>query len=432
MIPVGVAINRIKACKGLRREVFCGRDAVENDRLVIGECREEVDDLCIARINKEGVIPQVDEVLLGERFDFGEVHDHAVGRIAGARDDFAGKRDFERIAVPVQVTALALVIRDAVTGVELEAAGDEHRKNSQRWTAAIISLRAWVPVGASFRSLAGMLKVSDHSRDSAGMTYVYPVVSRRAGGVSVGINLNVNNACNWACVYCQVPNLTRGGPLPVDLRLLDSELRYLLRDVVDGDFLLRNAPSDARRLVDVAFSGNGEPTSAPEFCAAIECVALILRELGLQQSVKMRLITNGSLLHRPLVQRAIARIGDLGGEVWFKLDAATSDGMERINGVRRSPSKVGEALMRCAGLAPTWVQTCSFAFDGKEIGAAEWSAYLDFLRPFSGIIKGVHLYGLARPSLQPAASRLSSLPVDTIQRLARSVSSLNIDVLANP
>ena len=62
-----------------------------------------------------------------------------------------------------------------------------------------------------------MLTIEDHRRDSAGMRYVYPVVSRRAGGVSVGINLNVNNACNWACVYCQVDNLTRGGPPPIDL-----------------------------------------------------------------------------------------------------------------------------------------------------------------------------------------------------------------------
>jgi hypothetical protein len=30
----------------------------------------------------------------------------------------------------------------------------------------------------------------NHDRNSAGMTYVYPVVSRRAGGVSVGVNLN--------------------------------------------------------------------------------------------------------------------------------------------------------------------------------------------------------------------------------------------------
>ncbi|MCG8997432.1 radical SAM protein, partial [Laribacter hongkongensis] len=49
----------------------------------------------------------------------------------------------------------------------------------------------------------------DHSRNSAGFQYVYPVLSRRAGGVSVGINLNPNQACNWRCIYCQVPGLVR-------------------------------------------------------------------------------------------------------------------------------------------------------------------------------------------------------------------------------
>ncbi len=59
------------------------------------------------------------------------------------------------------------------------------------------------------------LSASDHDRDATGMQYVYAVVSRRAGGVSVGINLNPNNACNWACVYCQVPDRRVGTFLPV-------------------------------------------------------------------------------------------------------------------------------------------------------------------------------------------------------------------------
>ncbi len=54
------------------------------------------------------------------------------------------------------------------------------------------------------------LSPGNHDRDVAGLTYVYPVVSRRAGGVSVGINLSPDNACNWQCVYCQVPDLVRG------------------------------------------------------------------------------------------------------------------------------------------------------------------------------------------------------------------------------
>ena len=277
-----------------------------------------------------------------------------------------------------------------------------------------------------------MLNVSDHRRDSAGMTYVYPVVSRRAGGVSVGINLNVNNACNWACLYCQVPDLTRGGPPPVDLTLLESELRRFLHDATVGDFLARNAPPESRRLVDVAFSGNGEPTSAPEFASAVDLVAAVLLEFGLLASLPIRLITNGSLLHRPAVRQGIARIGELHGEVWFKIDRATPEGMAAVNGVRLAPEKVRESLLACADLAPTWVQTCYFALDGEQANQAERLAYLELVESVRDKIKGVHLYGLARPSLQPAASRLSNLSLDDFQRFALSVSSVGIEVVANP
>ena len=109
------------------------------------------------------------------------------------------------------------------------------------------------------------LSITDHSRDSAGLRYVYPVVSRRAGGVSIGINLNTNNACNWRCIYCQVPDLTRGGPPPVDMELLKTELRGFLHQVLHGDFMERRVPEEQRRIVDIAISGNGEPTSAQEF-----------------------------------------------------------------------------------------------------------------------------------------------------------------------
>ena len=101
------------------------------------------------------------------------------------------------------------------------------------------------------------LDSADHSRDSAGMTYVYPVVSRRAGGVSVGINLNPNNACNWRCIYCQVPNLTRGAAPAIDLMLLETELRKMLQELRQGDFMTTRVPVAERQIEDVAFSGNG-------------------------------------------------------------------------------------------------------------------------------------------------------------------------------
>ena len=277
-----------------------------------------------------------------------------------------------------------------------------------------------------------MLSINDHSRDSAGMKYVYYVVSRRAGGVSVGINLNVNNACNWACAYCQVPNLTRGGPPPVDLLQLENELRGFLSEATKGDFLNRNAPPEARCLVDVAFSGNGEPTSSPEFSEAVGRVGGVLREFGLLDSVKLRLITNGSLMHRPMVRQGIADIGSFAGEVWFKLDRATEEGIELVNGIRIAPEKVRESLLLCAGLAPTWIQSCYFAIDGQAPDERECLAYLELVASVGKKIRGVHLYGLARPSMQPNAKKLSALSRDHLLCFAERISALGVGVEVNP
>ncbi len=76
--------------------------------------------------------------------------------------------------------------------------------------------------------MATTLTTQDHSRDVAGLTYIYPVLSRRAGGISVGINFNVNNACNWRCVYCQVPGLSVGSAPDIDLLKLREELCFFL------------------------------------------------------------------------------------------------------------------------------------------------------------------------------------------------------------
>ena len=73
------------------------------------------------------------------------------------------------------------------------------------------------------------LIVTNHSRDIFNSRYVYPVVSRRAGGLSLGINLNTNNACNWQCIYCEVPDLKRGKPEPINLDQLKSELKQWLK-----------------------------------------------------------------------------------------------------------------------------------------------------------------------------------------------------------
>lgn len=275
------------------------------------------------------------------------------------------------------------------------------------------------------------LTVTDHDRTAAGLTYVYPVVSRRAGGVSVGINLNTNNACNWRCIYCQVPDLRRGAGPPVDLAKLRSELSGFLDDVLNGDFMQTSVPAGSRRLNDIALSGNGEPTSATEFVAVVDLIGEVRTSLQVPDDVKTILITNGSLVHQRKIREGLSALRSINGEVWFKLDRATATGMRTMNDTRIGMRRVKENLGIAAHACPTWIQTCVLAINGEGPGESEQQAYMDFLREQldTGVpLRGVLLYGLARDSCQPEASTLSSLPASWLQAYADRIRALGIVV----
>ena len=275
------------------------------------------------------------------------------------------------------------------------------------------------------------LKVIDHSRDSAGLHYVYPVVSRRAGGVSVGINLNTNNACNWRCVYCQVPGLKLGTAPAIDLELLEKELRGFLHELLHGDFMQQRVAEDARRINDIALSGNGEPTSAKEFVQVIALIGKLQQELALPPHIKLVLITNGSLMHRAYVQQGLRLMAQFRGEVWFKLDRASAAGMQITNNTQLSMEKVRKNLITAIALCPTWLQTCWFALDGLAPGKQDEDDYLDFV---AGLLhdnirpQGVLLYSLARPSLQAEAPRLAALSALQIESFAERIRALGVAV----
>jgi wyosine [tRNA(Phe)-imidazoG37] synthetase (radical SAM superfamily) len=290
-------------------------------------------------------------------------------------------------------------------------------------------------------SLQNFLTVSDHNRDVSGMKYIYPVVSRRAGGVSIGINLNINNACNWRCVYCQVPNLTRGTPPPIELDLLEKELRSFLSYALHGDFMERYVAEGDRHLKDIAFSGNGEPTSAREFPEVITLVEKILREFNLLgdtantrqiNSIKVRLITNGSLMDKQSVLDSVIHLAKCNGEVWFKVDAGTKEGIARINDVTLNPESHIARLKKCAAVCPTFIQTCMFGFDGESPTEVDILTYLALISQVKDVVQGVHLYGLARPSYQAEADRLSRLPEEWLEAVAQRIRQLGITVFVSP
>lgn len=279
------------------------------------------------------------------------------------------------------------------------------------------------------------LNTIDHDRDSAALRYVYPVISRRAGGVSVGINLNPNNACNWHCIYCQVPDLIRGPAPTIDLSVLENELRGFLDELLHGDFMQSRVPEGVRRINDIALSGNGEPTSSAEFARVIALIARVRSEVVLPETVKTILITNGSLLYRGEVQQGLRDMAKLNGEVWFKLDRASEAGMRLVNNIRMSMNKVRDNLVDSVACCPTWLQTCWFALDGEPPSRRDEDDYLEFVssllhdghRP-----QGVLLYSLARPSMQAEAPRLSSLSAEQLQDFADRIGKLGLPVKVSP
>lgn len=276
-----------------------------------------------------------------------------------------------------------------------------------------------------------MLSVEDHNRFQEGFEYVYPVVSRRAGGLSLGINLNTNNACNWRCIYCQVPDLIRGAPPPVDLEVLEEELSVFLSQILSGSYLEDQVPKGQRRLNDIAFSGNGEPTSAPNFADAVKTIHGVRLRANVPEAVKTVLITNGSLMHQHKVMKGVRDLADINGEVWFKIDRATVEGAQLINDTKINKPRIMSNLEASAKACPTWIQTCLFKLDGLHPADSDLDAYVQLIGEAvaKGIpFKGILLYGLARKSHQPESARLSKLDDGWLNAFAYRLRDLGVTV----
>lgn len=282
--------------------------------------------------------------------------------------------------------------------------------------------------------MAPILTTTSHNRDVAGLKYVYPVLSRRAGGLSIGINFNTNNACNWRCIYCQVPDLKIGAAPEMDFQLLEDELRFFLDDVFNGDFYERfQVHEDQRVIKDIAISGNGEPTSLKDFARAVTLIGQIATEVGVLPPSKFVLITNGSLVHRSKVQEGLKRLKEYGGEVWFKLDSATEQGRAFINNAGQNCRASLENLLLSAKLCPTKLQICLFDYDKQGLPTNEKVAFLSVLKMLqaNSSLKKVMLYTIARPSLQPEAVHLEPLSAATMSAFAEEIRLLGFDVSVN-
>lgn len=268
-----------------------------------------------------------------------------------------------------------------------------------------------------------------HERRWRDFRYVYPVISRRARGLSIGVNLNPNMACNFDCVYCQVDRTAPPAERRADLPTLRRELRHLVgnwRSLFSEPEFVR-VPDDYRRLNDIAFSGDGEPTAVPEFPEAAGMAAEARAEFGVADA-KIIIITDACFLTRAGVAETLRFLDGHNGEIWAKLDAGTEAYFRTVNRPSHSLQHVLDNILAAARERPVVIQSLFMRLNGEPPPAAEIEAYVNRLRDLragGGRLKLIQLYTVAR---RPAESFVTPLTPDELAAIAAQVRSLGVPI----
>lgn len=279
----------------------------------------------------------------------------------------------------------------------------------------------------------------DHRRVWRDFDYCYPVVSRRSRGVSLGVNLNPDKVCNFDCVYCEVDRVAPAKRRDLDLDLMERELTLLLDLATSGEIYqippFDSARPEQRRLNDIAFSGDGEPTTAGCFAEAVRRVAELKTARGLDL-VKLVLITDSSRLQAPEVLAGLDALMTHQGEIWAKLDAGTDAFYRQISRSQIPFQRILENLLATARRWPILIQTLFLEWKGQGPAEAEFEAYcqrLETILDRGGRLRAIQLYTVARPTPEPEARPLSRLAMDAIASSLRNrLPGLPVEVYYGP
>lgn len=275
--------------------------------------------------------------------------------------------------------------------------------------------------------------VRDHSRQFADFTFVYPVISRRSRGLSIGINLNPDKLCNFDCVYCEVDRKMPAKVSQLNLDQMRDELKAMIHFVRDGGLAkeprFNELPSFiTRNIKDLAFSGDGEPTMIHNFADCARAVADVKQAAGLDRT-KIVLITDAAGLDKADVKRGLEIMDASNGEVWGKLDAGTEAYFKLINRTAVRFDRILANLLETAQARPIVIQTLLLKVHGEPMPGSEVEAYCTRLNAIlreGGRIKEVHLYTLARPTPEPFTAKLDKEELDRMADTVRSRTGLGV------
>lgn len=265
-----------------------------------------------------------------------------------------------------------------------------------------------------------------HPRTWHDNRFVYPVLSRRSQGISIGINLNPDKVCNFDCIYCQVDRRSEAETRFVGIEQLLAEVGDMLERVTSGalfeDEGFRELPPEKRRLNDLAFSGDGEPTTYRNFDEIVSAVADLKRRRGLT-AVKMVLITNASMLHRPVVERGLSILDANQGEIWAKLEAGTDGYYQLVERTKIPFRQILDNIATASQVRPLVIQSLFMRIHGEAPPAdeiSEFCARLGEILQSGGRLSKVQVYTVART---PSESFVTSLTAAELQAVADEITA---------
>jgi wyosine [tRNA(Phe)-imidazoG37] synthetase (radical SAM superfamily) len=296
--------------------------------------------------------------------------------------------------------------------------------------------KATIPIGSGRAPAHGAVAPEaayGYPRDFLNNKYVYLVISPRAGGLSIGVNVNPVLQCTFDCVYCEI---NRGLPSRAprfDVEKMAGELRGTFTLATGGGLrqLPRYAhlPEDLLQVRHVSISGDGEPTLSNFFTDALEAI-IHLRVIGALPFFKVVVITNSSALDRPEVQRGL-KLLTREDEIWAKLDAGTQEYMDRVNRASVPLDKIMGNILTLGRQRPVVIQSLFPAINGEPPPAREIKQYagrLKELKDAGAEIPLVQIYSATRPMARTGSTHLPLKSLSEIARTVRRVAGLRAEV----
>ena len=271
----------------------------------------------------------------------------------------------------------------------------------------------------------------DRPRDLLGNRFVYAVISSRAGGLSLGVNMNPDKLCNFDCSYCEVDRRSPALENKLAVDVMATELHRTLLSVRQGQLRSRpwyqSLPAELLQLRHVALSGDGEPTLSPNFIEAVEAVVRV-RALG--EFFKIVLITNGTGLDQPEVLRGLDFLTK-SDEIWIKLDGGTQELVDKVNRPNVPLEKILANIQLIGRQRPVVIQSLFPAIHGEEPPLEEireFATRLKELKAGGAQISLVQIYSAARPGIQADWGHLPLRVLSQIAQAVRQTAGLRAEV----